>query len=498
MASYDDRAGRRYDGPREARYVETRETYRAPVPGQELVPRTRNDSEFSVDPYEQHDRDIRHARSAEPYDDYYHRYDNRAVERHRSRRGPEYGYEYSSHERTRRRVMSKEQKIMAALAGAALFAGGKELYDRYEAKEDGKDVHRNPLASAALGAAGALAGYQGAEIYEKHGSKTSSKSKQLVRARDERGWDSDDSDSEHYHEKGNKNFIEKAIAAAGLGSALKAMNHHDNRSERSERDSRSERSYRTRSRRGSRSSSRSSRRSESGPQKIQQAAMASLLAGASEAFRVSKQPGSWKGEKTKRVLTAAISAGGINAAHDSTKHEKVSLMESVLGGLLANRAIRGSKKDIEEDARTGRSRSRSRPRSRSAHGGGGSAIAGPLAAIAGAIAAKKAVGRSRSRSRGGRRDDSADSRRSFRDRSRSAVRKGLAKMGIGGESDRYDDEYHEEDRHHRRHRDHHDDDDRSRSRSTSRRDKRYESDSDSGNTDDDEKEYRKKRERRRH
>jgi len=394
--------------------------------------------------------------------------------------------------------MSKEQKIMAALAGAALFAGGKELYDRYEAKEDGKDVHRNPLASAALGAAGALAGYQGAEIYEKHGSKTSSKSKQLVRARDERGWDSDDSDSEHYHEKGNKNFIEKAIAAAGLGSALKAMNHHDNRSERSERDSRSERSYRTRSRRGSRSSSRSSRRSESGPQKIQQAAMASLLAGASEAFRVSKQPGSWKGEKTKRVLTAAISAGGINAAHDSTKHEKVSLMESVLGGLLANRAIRGSKKDIEEDARTGRSRSRSRPRSRSAHGGGGSAIAGPLAAIAGAIAAKKAVGRSRSRSRGGRRDDSADSRRSFRDRSRSAVRKGLAKMGIGGESDRYDDEYHEEDRHHRRHRDHHDDDDRSRSRSTSRRDKRYESDSDSGNTDDDEKEYRKKRERRRH
>ncbi|KAK0639167.1 hypothetical protein B0T16DRAFT_360466, partial [Cercophora newfieldiana] len=56
----------------------------------------------------------------------------------------------------------------------------------------------------------------------------------------------------------------------------------------------------------SRDESRS--REQSGSSKMQQAAMASLIAGATEAFRVSKEPGGWRGEKAKRILTAAAGA----------------------------------------------------------------------------------------------------------------------------------------------------------------------------------------------
>ncbi|KAK2627708.1 hypothetical protein QTJ16_002354 [Diplocarpon rosae] len=50
------------------------------------------------------------------------------------------------------------------------------------------------------------------------------------------------------------------------------------------------------------------------PSQFQAAAKAALLAGATEAFRVRNVPGSWGGEKAKRILTAAIGAGGVAAA----------------------------------------------------------------------------------------------------------------------------------------------------------------------------------------
>ncbi|KAJ2905103.1 hypothetical protein MKZ38_006349 [Zalerion maritima] len=506
MSSYDDR--RRYREPREARYVETQE-YRGP--SQELVPRsTRVEADMPVEPY-QYDQDIRRARSAGPYyeDDYYggsRHGDSRDYERgydgYRSKKGS--SKSHMEEERARRRMLSKEQKIMAALAGAALFAGGKELYDRREAKEEHAAIHRNPLASAALGAAGALAGYQGAEVYSKHGK---SKSKHVVRGRDgrieEEYWTGESSDDDR-DKKHNNSFLKNAIAAAGLGKALKSMTGGG--------DDQSERSYRSRStRRSSHSSSRS--HSESAVEKIQKAAVASLLAGASEAFRVSKQPGSWKGEKTKRILTAAVSGGGINAAHD-TDHHKLGLLESVLGGLGATRVVHGSKKDIEMDEDTGRSRSRSRVRSgsrarSSSRGGHGGGAAGPLAAVMGAIAGKKLLDRSRSRSRGRRDDsiDSYDSKRSkkggLRERSRSAVRKLMGKTTLDDEDDRYDDRRYDDDYHEdappRRSRRHRDYDSRSTSRSrsvSSYRDRPrggggYESESDLGNSDDDDKQYKK-------
>lgn len=47
--------------------------------------------------------------------------------------------------------------------------------------------------------------------------------------------------------------------------------------------------------------------------RLQRAAAASLIAGATEAFRVYREPGGWKDEKTKRVLTAAAGAAGVES-----------------------------------------------------------------------------------------------------------------------------------------------------------------------------------------
>jgi hypothetical protein len=256
---------------------------------------------------------------------------------------------------------------------------------------------------------------------------------------------SDEEDSPR-EKKGHKNFLESAIAATGLGAAVKSLTGGGDD---------------TRSRRGGSPSSERSRShagGSGGANKIQKAAMASLLAGATEAFRVAKEPGGWKGEKTKRILTAAAGAAAVDTATDD-KGGKLGLAESVIGGLVGNRLIRGSRNDIEEDHKTGRSRSRSRARSKSQSGGGGGASG--LAALAtaglGALGAKKVLdkSRSRSRSRGGRgRGRSASyspspDRRRQRSRSRSVVdkaRNGLAKLGIGaGAGAAAADDYHRRD-----------------------------------------------------
>ena len=421
---------------RDPRFLDTRD-YSRNLSSRDLVPRAREDSDLSVEEIRREfpppqGRDIRRARSAEPsyyddddYDDYRRDYARS------SRKGGSSVYHEESERKSKHRSISKQEKIIAAVAGAALLVGGKEMYDRREAKEDHRgEVQRNALASAALAGVGALAAYQGAEYYNKHQAKKDQKATYILH----RGRDGhiteyySDEDEDPKEKKGNKNFLESALAATGLGAAVKSFTGGGDKDDRSD----------TRSRRGSRSSSPSRIR---GANKMQKAAMASLLAGATEAFRVSKEPGGWKGEKTRRILTAAAGAATVDAAQDKD-HGKLGLAESVIGGLVGNRLINGSKNDIEEDKKTGRSRSRSRARSRDG-GGGGTGLAALATAGLGAFGAKKAYDsyQSRSRSRAasedsrGRydsRDGSPDRRR--RSRSRSVVdkaRNSLAKLGIG-------------------------------------------------------------------
>ena len=516
MANYDQ-YGRDY--PRrytreeqpDRRYLDSRD-YGKGYSSRDLIPRAREDSDLSVEEIRRDfpppsGRDVRRARStgAGYYEEYEHhrsRDGRQEYERRSRHHNPSGSVHHEEHSRQKNKTMSNQEKLLAAAVGAALLAGGKELYDRREAKEDHRDVHRNPLSTAALAGAGALAAYQGIEFYNKQQKKKDMKANYILhRGRDgqtEEYYSDDDEDSQQ--RKGHKNFLESALAVTGLGAAVKTLTGGSD-------DKRSDRG-------GSRSSSKA--RGGGGGNKIQKAAMASLLAGATEAFRVAKEPGSWKGEKAKRILTAAAGAATVDAVHGD-KHGTVGLAESVIGGLVGTRLINGSRKDIEEDSVTGRSRSRSRARS----GSRGRATTG-LAALAtaglGALGAKKVLDHSRSQSRGRSRSSSGD-RGGGRARSRSIAdkaRNGLAKLGIGagagaaaedsrdrggGRSRRYSDEYSDDDDNYGRSRGF--DDDRNqrsgggqRDRSRSGRDKSRsggESDSDLGDSDEDEKRAKKLR-----
>lgn len=520
MANYDpyDRdysRGTRYArddrrDDRDHRYVDTRDSrdYGRSHSG-DVVPHGRAaDSQLSVHEIQRDfppptGRQIGRARSADPgyydddgyYDDYHRGYAPR------SRHGGSVYHE--EHERKKKPTISKEERIIAAVAGAALLAGGKELYDRREAKEGRSDVQRNALTTAALAGVGALAAYQGAEYYNKVQAKKDRKATYILHhGRDGQIAEYYSEDEDDRERKGHKSFLESAIAATGLGAAVKSFAGGD-----SHRDDRSD----GRSRRGSRSRS-SSRSREGGANKMQKAAMASLLAGATEAFRVSKEPGGWKGEKAKRVLTAAAGAAAVDGAHGDS-HGKLGLVESVIGGLVGNRLINGPKGDIEEDEKTGRSRSRSRARSSKSGGkSSGSGLAALASAGLGAVGAKKAYdsyhSRSRSRSRA-RSESRGGSDRNRRSRSRSVVdkaRNSLAKLGIGsgagaGAADshrRNQDDY--DDRGHRSRRysdDEYDDDYRSKGgrndRHRDRKGSRSGSETDLGDSEDDEKAHRKMR-----
>ncbi|GAP92398.2 hypothetical protein SAMD00023353_8300170 [Rosellinia necatrix] len=435
---YDDRRERERAEPR---YLEAQEAYYRVNPNRTaLVTRDREDSDLSVEevrrdfPPPGYARDIRRARSAEPAHDQHYHDTRRGYERAPGRGRKPGSVYYEEEERTRKRVLSKQEKILAAVAGGIIAAGAKEVWDRREANKEGSDIQRNIAASAALGAAGAFAGYQGADFYNKHHSKEDKKSTYIVhKGRDGHTVEYySDEDEDPRSRKGNKSFLENALSAAGLGSAIKALTGGE-----SDRDSR----HGTRSRGGSPDSHRSR---DTPSARMQKAAKASLIAGAAEAFRVAKEPGGWKGEKMKRVITAAAGAATIDAAHDPTKDGKRHLVESVIGGLVGNRMLNGSRKDIEEDRSTGRSRSRSRARSDSR--GRGPGIAALATAGLGVLGAKKLVDhRSRSRSRA-RSDDSRDDRDGYqrrRSRSRSVadgVRRGMARLGIGnGPEERHDD-----------------------------------------------------------
>ncbi|KFX95194.1 hypothetical protein O988_05927 [Pseudogymnoascus sp. VKM F-3808] len=350
----------------------------------------------------------------------------------------------------RRRSLSRNQKIMAAVGGAALAVGGKELWDYRQAKSQGGErKDRNILATAAVGAAGAFAGFEGADIYTK---KYGDKNEKEVKEKRAITYDRDGHAIEYYSEEEEKpkksrrkSIVEGAMSLAGLGAAAKAMGgHDDDRSDRGDRRDRDDRR-----RRRSSESSRGSRRDRDGDRgrgkspegvaKFQQAAKAALLAGAAEAFRVRNEPGGWNGAKGKRILTAAIGAGGVGAAaagdnpdHNSKRH----LLEAVVGGLAGNRLINGARSEDGKSSHGGGSRRRSRSKS-----------AMPLAALAtaglGALAAKKHHDRSRSRSRGDdrrRRSDSEDSldrdRRPKRSKSvTDYARKGLAALGLNDAAD---------------------------------------------------------------
>jgi hypothetical protein len=480
----DDRGGHRSHrhrdrrDDREPRYVETQETYvRGPQAAVPIVPEppyasrqtelirrpVREDSDLSVEEvrrefpppgagaYVQQRsmvRDDRYgppvrSRSAERgYAQNPSRSYNELDDDRRSRKSTTYA---EQEVKPRRRSLSRNQKIIAGVAGAALAVGGKELWDRREAH--GGPVSRNALSTAAVGAAGAFAAYEGAELYAKHARGEKVKTYVAHQGRDgkvaEAYYSSDeDSDAPKRTKSRRKSIVEGALGALGIGAAAKAMGGKGH-SRRGSGDSYSSKRSRSRGGRG---------KSPEGAAKFQQAAKAALLAGATEAFRVRNEPGGWGGDKGKRILTAAIGAGGIDAAADRDPDHKSKrhILEAVVGGLAGNRLINGSRKDLEDDGRSSSGRARSRSRSKGPSGGGGGAGLAALATAGlGALAGKKLLDRSRSRSRGDggrRRRDSSDSydsrspsprrgdRKDRHKRNKSVTdyaRKGLAALGIG-------------------------------------------------------------------
>jgi hypothetical protein len=218
-----------------------------------------------------------------------------------------------------------------------------------------------------------------------------------------------------------KSFGEGALGAIGGALGIKAA--RDRSRDRETDRGRSRRYYSD-----SRSRSRGHRAKSEG--RMAQAMKAALAAGAAEAFRVRKNPGPWTGDKGKRVLTAAVSAGGVDGLIDSdpNKHGGRHVLESILAGMATNHFVNGS-----------RSKSRSRGGSRGQSQSGGGSIRNMAAAGVLAAAGKQAYDRfSRSRSRG--RDRSADSRDSRDDGGRDpkkrgssvsrALNKGLAALGL--------------------------------------------------------------------
>ena len=166
------------------------------------------------------------------------------------------------------------------------------------------------------------------------------------------------------------------------------------------------------------------------------AAKAALTAGAVEAFRSRKEPGGWAGPKGRRVLTAAVGAGGIDGLLNSGKDGgggKLDSLQAVIGGLASNRLINGSR-----DKDGSRSRSRSRGgRGGDDRGGGGGGLAALGAGGLAAAAGKMFMDRNKSTDRGGGRRYSSDddSRRGGRGKRSKSVsdyaRQGMAAIGIG-------------------------------------------------------------------
>ena len=169
---------------------------------------------------------------------------------------------------------------------------------------------------------------------------------------------------------------------------------------------------------------------------------AALLAGVGEAVRARKEPGGWGGEKGKRVLTAAISAGGVDGILSHNRkgedHSTRDVIGSAIAGLATNRIVNGPRSQSRgpngDPDRRGRSPSR---------GGLGDLAAGGALAATG----KKIYDHMRSRSRG-RADSRASSYDSYgsrspprRKRSQSVsgrLAQGLSAVGLNSAADKVD------------------------------------------------------------
>ena len=179
-----------------------------------------------------------------------------------------------------------------------------------------------------------------------------------------------------------------------------------------------------------------------------------MTAAAAEAFRSRKEPGPWTGDKGRRVLTAAIGAGGIdglvNGNKDPDKKGTRHTIEAVIGGLAGNRIINGPRdKSASRSRSRGGRRSRSHGRDRRDDKGGGGALealAGTgIAAAAGKMLLDKVQNRSRGRGRSSS-ADSYDSRRPKRSKSvTDYARQGMAALGIGGKDKQKRRDYDSED-----------------------------------------------------
>lgn len=260
-----------------------------------------------------------------------------------------------------------------------------------------------------------------------------------------------------------KSTTEQLLGSVGLGGVAGALlGKSKDRSRSSSREGR----HRSRSRARGRSSSdqsrnRSKSRGKVRGEQVSQAIKAALLAGAGEAFRARNSPGGWGGDKGKRVLTAALAAGGVDSLISSNRdpdhHKKRDILGSALAGMATNRLINGprSKSRGPDGSPDGRGRSQSR-------GGAGDLAAGGVMAVT----AKKVYDSVRSRSRGRARSrsrspsyDSRDSHSPPRKRSRSVsafAAKGLAALGLKDAADKVD-----PDRRNSRHNDEYYDDGRS-------------------------------------
>lgn len=228
-----------------------------------------------------------------------------------------------------------------------------------------------------------------------------------------------------------KSMPEEALEALGLGGlAATLLGKKKNRS-RSRSSSRSRRSSRGRG---------PVDKSEHRKEQMQQALQSAVLAGAATAFRARNEPGGWNGEKGKRVLTAAFTAGGVNGFvnrdGDPEKNQLRDTIGSAVAGILTDRVVNGSRSQSRARGRDadGRPRSRSGSRSRVKDLAGAGLIA---------AAAKKAAdsfrGRSSSRGRRGSRSSSDNSRGPpKRSRSRSVIAKGLSKIGLDSRADKID------------------------------------------------------------
>lgn len=248
-----------------------------------------------------------------------------------------------------------------------------------------------------------------------------------------------DSSVSHSPPRRRKSMGEQALEALGLGgiAAAAATGKTEDRSRN-----------RSRRRRDSSSSSSSSSRYRSrrggdkpkGKKGLPQALQAAVLAGGTEAWRSRKQPGGWAGEKGRRVLTAAFTAGGAGELVDkgSGKH---GILGPAIFGVATNRLVNGSRSRSRSKGRGRRGRDRARSESRS--GLKELTAAGLLTA-----AGKSIYDKVRSKSRGRRSVSSSsgsyDSRSPPRKRDKKKrsssisayASKGLAALGLGEAEDK--------------------------------------------------------------